>query len=115
MPARTILLDREACRKKRDGRTSGTIFHECDHYILQRPFFEAQRLYNKELTCLCCDVSTEPDKTTALYWIEWQAEHLVPHLMIPEKVAKGFIDQERNNLKRRYPDAAEETIFLKLM
>ena len=115
VPARTILIDREACRRKRGGRTSWVIIHECIHFILHRPFFEAQRLYNEELACLCCGTETGLEKGSSLYWLEWQAEHLPPHLMIPAAIAPEFIGQEYLKLCRRFPQADETSILEKLI
>lgn len=115
VPARTILIDREACRKKRGGRTGWVIIHECIHFLLHRPFFEAQRLYNEELACLCCGTEKDLDKNCDLYWLEWQAEHIPPHLMIPAHVACSFIDSEYDKMRRCFPLADDSTIRTKLI
>ena len=115
IPARTILIDREACRKKRGGRTGWVILHECVHYLLHRPFYEAQRLYNRELACLCCGMDIRPDRESDLYWMEWQAEHFPARLMIPAYVAKKSIEVELGILRRRFPHADEKSIYQKLI
>ena len=75
-------------------------------------FYEAQRLYNAELACLCCGINTHPDKDNDLYWLECQAEHLPAHLMIPVFTAPAFIREELLTLRCRFPDADEEAPWL---
>lgn len=115
IPARTILIDREACRKKRGGRTGWVILHECIHYLMHRPFYEAQRLYNRELACLCCGMDIRPDRDSDLYWMEWQAEHFPARLMIPAYTARKTIEDEVISLRRRFPQADEASIYQKLI
>lgn len=98
VPGKTILIDREACNRKRGGRIGIVIIHECIHFILHRAFYKAQILYQAGIPPLYCGKGIESSANRDLHWVDWQANHLTPRVMIPAETAYDFIDQELNKI-----------------
>lgn len=82
----TILVDPNAFFLRNLGAVNNTVIHECVHWDLHRKAFELERLYNKELTHIRCQVvgGIKSDSIrTATDWMEWQANSLAPRIQMP--------------------------------
>lgn len=82
----TILVDPNAFFLRNLGAVNNTVIHECVHWDLHRKAFELERLYNKELTHIRCQVvgGIKSDSIrTATDWMEWQSNSLAPRIQMP--------------------------------
>ncbi|MDO4540023.1 MAG: hypothetical protein Q4B48_02810 [Syntrophomonadaceae bacterium] len=92
--AGTILVDPEIFFMYTLGSYRNTIVHECVHWDLHRRFFLLEKLYNPEAKSIVCQVreGAAPDKmSTPLEWMEWQANHLAPRILMPASTTRQKI------------------------
>lgn len=85
IPARTILVDRQAAFMSNIGRLNNTIIHECVHWDYHQKAFVLARLYDKTLSNIGCTVigGIDGNKRDSVDWMEWQANSLTPRIQMP--------------------------------
>lgn len=81
---RTIVVDSDSnCET-----LNYTKIHECAHWKLHRKRFLFEKLLNKEAHQIKCSVSNNahvPKEKTDTEWLEWQANSLAAHILMPKK------------------------------
>lgn len=105
IPAKTILVDKQAAFLYDLGTTNNTIIHECAHWDKHKKAFALAKIYNKELTNIGCKVVGgivgDTMENSAVGWMEWQANALTPKIQMPKdmfkKKAESLISQIRKN------------------
>lgn len=82
IPARTILVDRQAAFMSNIGRLNNTIIHECVHWDYHQKAFALARLYDKTLSNIGCTVigGIDGNKRDSVDWMEWRANSLTPRI-----------------------------------
>lgn len=101
---KTILVDPEVFFLRTLGCWNNTVIHECVHWEKHRKVFELERLYNKNVSMIRCQVAeneTEEDKRNDTGWMEWHANALAPRILMPYKMfrqrAAELIDAYKKN------------------
>jgi len=92
----TILVDPDVFFMRTLGSYNNTIVHECVHWGLHRRFFELEKLYNTEAKSIVCQVKegdAPEKKRSPLEWMEWQANHLAPRILMPAATTKVKIEE----------------------
>lgn len=105
IPAKTILIDKQAAFLHDLGTMNNTIIHECVHWDKHKKAFALAKIYNKELTNIGCKVVGgivgDTMEDSAVGWMEWQANALTPKIQMPhdmfKKKAEYLISQIRRN------------------
>ena len=99
----TILLDPNVFFMRTVGSMNNTIIHECVHWNLHKQFFELEKLYNKEMRSISCQVQEgkRPERErTPLDWMEWQANALAPRILMPVGPTRRKIEELIEQTKR---------------
>lgn len=106
--AGTILVNPGIYFMRNVGSMNNTVVHECVHWDRHSNFFELQRLLNNEISHISCEVVEEYGSETkgindALKWMEWQANALTPHILMPAEMTKVKFNEILSNTRRAYP------------
>ncbi|SFS08733.1 ImmA/IrrE family metallo-endopeptidase [Anaeromicropila populeti] len=83
---KTIIVDPQNFFLRNLGSVNNTIVHECVHWDKHRKAFELERLFNKDVTQIKCQVvgGIKDNKVrSATDWMEWQANALAPRIQMP--------------------------------
>jgi DNA-binding Xre family transcriptional regulator len=115
----TILVDPKVFFMRNLGTVNNTIVHECFHWDRHKLFFELQNIYNPELEGITCKVREGrkvKDIKTPFDWMEWQANHAAPRILMPAKTTKEKIEElikknEKILPNGRRADIIESVIF----
>jgi hypothetical protein len=110
----TILVDPDVFFMYTLGSYNNTIVHECVHWGLHRRFFELEKLYNEEAKSIVCQVKegdAPEKKRSPLEWMEWQANHLSPRILMPISTTKIKINELFAEKKAQSPEAAPSEIM----
>lgn len=110
----TILVDPDVFFMYTLGSYNNTIVHECVHWGLHRRFFELEKLYNADAKSIVCQVKegdAPENKRSPLEWMEWQANHLAPRILMPISTTKVKIEELFAEKKAQSPNAAPSEIM----
>lgn len=114
--AGTILINPNVFYMRNVGSVRNTIIHECVHWDRHRDFFRLQKLLDKEISHLNCEVVETYDKNvkgidSALAWIEWQANALAPHILMPAETSRIKFEEIVDTISRLYPVSRKAYIY----
>lgn len=74
------------------GTANNTVIHECVHWDRYRRAFELQRLLDGGGSHISCEIVETydgiPEDSSALKWMEWQANQLAPRILMPAEMTK---------------------------
>lgn len=106
--AGTILINPMIFFMRNVGSKNNTIVHECVHWDRHSKFFELQKLLNDEVSHISCEVVEHYNAKTdgiddALKWMEWQANTLTPHILMPSEMTKVKFKEILSDTKSMYP------------
>ncbi len=106
--AGTILINPMIFFMRNVGSRNNTIVHECVHWDRHSNFFELQKLLNDDISHISCEIVEKYDSRTsgiddALKWMEWQANALTPHILMPSKTTKPKFKEILSDTKLSYP------------
>lgn len=106
--AGTILINPSIFFMRNVGSRNNTIVHECVHWDRHSDFFELQKLLNDDISHIQCEVVESYDQKTkginkALKWMEWQANALAPHILMPAETTKQKFRELLAETRRAYP------------
>lgn len=106
--AGTILINPMIFFMRNVGSRNNTIVHECVHWDRHSKFFELQKLLNDEVSHISCEVVEHYNVKTdgiddALKWMEWQANALAPHILMPSEMTKVKFKEILSDTKSMYP------------
>ena len=100
IPANTIVLNTNF--PSRDD-WSLCIYHECIHFLWHRMFYRLQDKINSDdslFDWIEMTVSRKNPPQNPLHWMEFQAERGAFALMLPESIARPFIEEIYQNVSR---------------
>ena len=105
----TIYIDPRVYYEKTYGTVNSTIAHECYHWYRHQPYHALMKMIGAKDDVgktICCSIqpnTNETEKWTAVDWLEWQANSVAMHILMPAQTCKQTIDR----LMREYFDNAE--------
>ena len=103
--AGTALIDSRTI-KKNEYRGRFTIAHECAHWLLHRPTYQAQLI-------ICRKTGT----TDNIDWMEWQADNFASALLMPAVAVysfmKNYVRDNRDSIKMMYQMLGERYALTK--
>lgn len=113
--AGTILVNPGIYFMRNVGSMNNTVVHECVHWDRHSNFFELQRLLNNEISHISCEVVEEYGSETkgindALKWMEWQANALTPHILMPADMTIMKFKELLFEVKKENPNEREAVI-----
>ncbi|SHN62004.1 Helix-turn-helix [Butyrivibrio hungatei DSM 14810] len=84
----TIVLDPSIFYLRDVGSVNHTIVHECVHkeYHYKKYLFES--IYNENYSNIDCSIDGNTKRTTKESYMEWQANALAAHILMPENMFK---------------------------
>lgn len=115
----TIIVDPKDFFMRNVGCVNNTIVHECVHWDRHSLFFELEKIFNPTAKVITCKVK-EGKKTgnngSPYDWMEWQANHLAPRILMPAKTTKEKIEELIGKNRKLLPngttaDILESVIF----
>lgn len=118
IPANTIMVSKKARLFGFEGSNNFTIMHECVHYILHKRAFQLERLFNKKaksIECYTDGSGVTNANTSAIDWMEWQANNLAPRLMMPADQFKNKVLEYLDNYRLTHETNDYLNYYEKLM
>lgn len=106
----TMYIDPRVYYEKTFGTVNSTIAHECYHWYRHQPYHALMKMIGakddvgKIIRCAIQPNGKDTEKWKALDWLEWQANGVALHILMPYQTAKIVIDA----LLKKYVDAANE-------
>lgn len=116
--AGTILVDPKVCFMRNMGSMNNTIIHECVHWDKHRKFFELQKLLNNEITAISCHTvegNQKEEKSSALDWMEWQANALAPRILMPARATRTKINNLLMEYHFTFPELSESEMMERII
>lgn len=101
------------------GTANNTVIHECVHWDRHRRAFELQRLLDDGSSHISCEIVEAyegiPEDSTALKWMEWQANQLAPRILMPAKMTHRIYSDflmaaHQENPFRRYAENVQQAV-----
>lgn len=90
----TIIVDPNAFFMRNVGCVNNTIVHECVHWDRHNLFFELEKIFNPTaITCQVKEGKKTENNGSPYDWMEWQANHLAPRILMPAKTTKEKIEE----------------------
>ena len=113
--AGTILINPMIFFMRNVGSKNNTVIHEAVHWDRHSDFFELQKLLNDDISHIKCEVVESYDGKTdgidnALKWMEWQANALAPHILMPAETTKVKFKEILAETRRTYPRERDAVI-----
>lgn len=90
----TVLIDPRVYYERTLGTVNFTIAHECFHWHRHQPYHALMKMLgaNDELgKIIQCSIGSnlkDSEKWKAIDWMEWQANGVAPHILMPTSTAK---------------------------
>lgn len=100
----TMYIDPRVYYERTLGTVNYTIAHECYHWHRHQPYqalmkmIGADSTLGKSIQCTIVTSGRDSEKWKAIDWMEWQANGVAPHILMPAETAKIKID----HLLRQY-------------
>ncbi len=110
----TIIVDPNVFFMRNVGSVNNTIIHECVHWDRHSLFFELEKIFNpisKAITCQVKEGKKTENDGTPYEWMEWQANHLAPRILMPAKTTKQKIEELIEKNEKILPDAKRVDII----
>lgn len=95
----TVLIDPRVYYERTLGTVNFTIAHECFHWYRHQPYHALMKMLgaNDELgKIIQCSIGSnvkDSEKWKAVDWMEWQANSVAPHILMPTNTAKIKISE----------------------
>lgn len=104
----TMLINPNVYFMRNVGSVNNTIIHECVHWDRHRRPFELQKLLMGDCQHISCEIVERYDglekDSSALKWMEWQANQLAPRILMPAEMTKKKLNDCLNKLFSDYPN-----------
>ena len=90
----TVLIDPRVYYERTLGTVNFTIAHECFHWHRHQPYHALMKMLGandelgKIIQCSIGSNSKDSEKWKAIDWMEWQANGVAPHILMPTSTAK---------------------------
>ena len=105
----TMYIDPRVYYEKTYGTVNSTIAHECYHWHRHQPYHALMKMLGvkdeigKAIRCAIKPNEKDKDKWNAVDWLEWQANGVALHILMPEKTCRIKIE----NLFAEYVNNAD--------
>lgn len=118
----TMFIDPRVYYERTLGTVNYTIAHESFHWYRHQPYHLLMKMLGvkddlgKVIHCAINTKSSDNEKWSPLDWMEWQANGIAPHILMPAKTARLKIDEmlRKYQINFENPDSGyriEELIF----
>lgn len=90
----TVLIDPRVYYERTLGTVNFTIAHECFHWHRHQPYHALMKMLGvndelgKIIQCSIGSNAKDSEKWKAVDWMEWQANGVTPHILMPTNTAK---------------------------
>ena len=95
----TVLIDPRVYYERTLGTVNFTIAHECFHWYRHQPYHALMKMLGandelgKIIQCSIGSNAKDSEKWKAVDWMEWQANGVAPHILMPTNTAKIKISE----------------------
>ena len=95
----TVLIDPRVYYERILGTVDFTIAHECFHWYRHQPYHALMKMLGandelgKIIQCSIGSNAKDSEKWKAVDWMEWQANGVAPHILMPTNTAKIKISE----------------------
>lgn len=95
----TVLIDPRVYYERTLGTVNFTIAHECFHWYRHQPYHALMKMLGandesgKIIQCSIGSNAKDSEKWKAVDWMEWQANGVAPHILMPTNIAKIKISE----------------------
>lgn len=95
----TVLIDPRVYYERTLGTVNFTIAHECFHWYRHQPYHALMKMLGandelgKIIQCSIGGNAKDSEKWKAVDWMEWQANGVAPHILMPTNTAKIKISE----------------------
>lgn len=95
----TVLIDPRVYYERTLGTVNFTIAHECFHWYRHQPYHALMKMLGandelgKIIQCSIGSTTKDSEKWKAIDWMEWQANGVTPHILMPTTTAKIKISE----------------------
>lgn len=95
----TVLIDLRVYYERTLGTVNFTIAHECFHWYRHQPYHALMKMLGandelgKIIQCSIGSNAKDSEKWKAVDWMEWQANGVAPHILMPTNTAKIKISE----------------------
>ena len=95
----TVLIDPRVYYERTLGTVNFTIAHECFHWYRHQPYHALMKMLGandelgKIIQCSIGNNAKDSEKWKAVDWMEWQANGVAPHILMPTNTAKIKISE----------------------
>jgi len=106
----TVYIDPHVYYEKNYGTVNSTIAHECYHWYRHRPYHALMKMIGakddvgKVIQCAIRPNSKDTDQWKTIDWLEWQANGVALHILMPYQTCTIKIDA----LLKKYVDSVDE-------
>lgn len=118
----TIIANPDEAFTKYPGVYNNTLIHECVHWWLHRKYFELQKILNPDIfesyiSCNVFDANIQKSaiKKNAKKWMEWQANNIAPHILVPTRTARDYIYEQYELMQKEYKNYSKAEIVKKVI
>jgi len=95
----TVYIDPRVYYEKTYGTVNSTIAHECYHWYRHQPYHALMKMIGakddvgKVIRCAIQPNGKDTEKWKAVDWLEWQANGVAMHILMPVQTCKLTIDR----------------------
>ena len=95
----TMYIDPRVYYEKTYGTVNSTIAHECYHWHRHQPYHALMKMLGvkdeigKAIRCAISPNEKNKDKWNSVDWLEWQANNVALHILMPEKTCRMKVEQ----------------------
>lgn len=95
----TVLIDPRVYYERTLGTVNFTIAHECFHWYRHQPYHALMKMLGandalgKIIQCSIGSNAKDSEKWKTVDWMEWQANGVAPHILMPTNTAKIKISE----------------------
>ena len=95
----TVLIDPRVYYERTLGTVNFTVAHECFHWYRHQPYHALMKMLGandklgKIIQCSIGSNAKDSEKWKAMDWMEWQANGVAPHILMPTNTAKIKISE----------------------
>ena len=94
-----MFIDSRHYHEQTHGTVNEIIAHECFHWYRHQPYHLLMKMLGvrddlgRVIRCTVDSVHNDAEKRNSFDWIEWQANRMVPYILMPAKMATQKIEE----------------------
>ncbi len=94
-----MFIDSRHYHEQTHGTVNEMIAHECFHWYRHQPYHLLMKMLGvrddlgRVIRCTVDSVRNDTEKRNSFDWIEWQANRMVPYILMPAKMATQKIEE----------------------